>query len=142
MVTKVLADVNICLDLLLDRKPHINFSGRIFELAEKSEITLYISGLSFDTLFYIMRPAIGGKKAIEKLQLLYSYTVVGEINASVIENALHSGWRDLEDALQYYCALQSGCTYLVTRNLHDFASDSDKLQVVKPEEFIKFYEKS
>lgn len=142
MATKVLADVNVCLDLLLDRHPHIQYSGRIFEMAEKSKIRLFISGLSFDTLFYIMRPAKGGKLAIEKLKLMHSYTHVAEIDSVVVKNALQSGWRDLEDALQFYSAIQSGCSHLVTRNPADFTDDSSQIQVLTPMDFcnnIKLY---
>ncbi|HMB97553.1 MAG TPA: PIN domain-containing protein [Balneolaceae bacterium] len=136
MSVKILADVNICLDLLLDRKPFVNFSGRIFEMAEEEEIILFISGLSFDTLFYVMRPAIGKKKTMEKLWLLHSYTSVGIVDSFVVKKALQSGWKDLEDALQYYCALRSECKYLVTRNVQDFRRDTDQIKILKPEEFL------
>ena len=56
MAIRVLADVNICLDVLMDRKPFVEYSGRIFEEAEEGNLILMISGLSFDTLFYVMRP--------------------------------------------------------------------------------------
>jgi len=136
MAIRALADVNICLDLLLDRKPFVNYSGRIFEMAEEGKIRLFISGLSFDTMFYVMRPAIGEKKSMEKLRLLFSYTSVGTVDSGVVKKALQSGWKDLEDALQYYSALQSGCEYLITRNVQDFRRDSDQIKILKPAEFL------
>jgi len=136
MAVRVLADVNICLDLLLDRKPYVNDSGRIFELAEEDKIELFISGLSFDTLFYIMRPAMGGKKATEKLQVFCSYTAVGTVDSIIVKNALQSDWKDLEDALQYFCAIQAGCEYLITRNVQDFHPDPDQIKIRTPEEFL------
>ena len=51
MVDSILVDVNVCLDLLLDRHPYVEYSGQIFELAEQNELSVTVSGLSFDTLF-------------------------------------------------------------------------------------------
>jgi predicted nucleic acid-binding protein len=136
MEDKVLTDVNVCLDLLMDRKPFVEHSGQLFELAENGDIQLCISGLSFDTLFYVMRPAIGAKKSIAKLRLLRKHIKVAEVNTRVVDQALQSGWTDLEDALQYFCAVQNGCNYLVTRNKNDFKSGKESLAVVTPEEFV------
>lgn len=132
MAIRVLADVIVCLDVLMDRKPFVEYSGRIFEEAEKGNLTLIISGLSFDTLFYVMRPSLGGKKATELLRLLCTHIEVGTIDGSVVKQALDADWSDLEDALQYYCALENDCNYLVTQNQKDFKSRTKKLKVVSP----------
>lgn len=137
MAIRVLADVNVCLDVLMDRKPFVEYSGRIFEEAEKGNLTLIISGLSFDTLFYVMRPSLGAKKATELLQLLCTHIEIGTINESVVKKALNAGWTDLEDALQFYCALENDCNYLVTRNQNDFKSKDKKLKVVSPKTCIE-----
>ena len=127
-----MADVNICLDVLMDRKPFVEYSGRIFEEAEEGNLILMISGLSFDTLFYVMRPSIGAKKATELLRLLCSQIKIGTIDDKVVKQALDAGWTDLEDALQYYCARENGCDYLVTRNQKDFKPRDKKLKILSP----------
>lgn len=137
MTYRVLLDVNICLDLLLDRKPHVTYSGQIFEAGEKGSIKLVVSGLSFDTLFYIIRPVLGERKSMEKLRLLLRNVHTGTIDHDIVEQALNSGWPDLEDALQYYCALHNDCRFLVTRNKADFKSDSKSLKILSPGEFLE-----
>lgn len=137
MAYRVLVDVNICLDVLLDRKPHVTYSGQIFEAGEKGSIKLVISGLSFDTLFYIMRPSLGARKSAEKLKLLLRFVRAGTIDHGTVKQALHSGWNDLEDALQYYCAVHNKCHYLVTRNKGDFKADSTSLRIISPEAFLQ-----
>lgn len=139
MAHKILADVNVCLDLLLDRKPYVDFSGRVFEEAEKGTIELQLSGLSFDTLFYIIRPSMGPKKATEKLRQLLTHTKVGTIDARTVEKALDSRWNDLEDALQYYCALHNDCDFIITRNRSDFKIESSPVKVISPQEYIETY---
>jgi len=141
MAYRVLVDVNICLDLLLDRKPHVTYSGQIFEAGEKGLVKLVISGLSFDTLFYIMRPALGARKSIEKLQLLLRYVHTGTIDHDTVKQALCSGWNDLEDALHYYCALHNNCRFLITRNKKDFKADSKSLRILSPEEFLEEHQR-
>lgn len=136
MAYRVLLDVNICLDLLLNRKPHVLYSGQIFEAGEKGFIKLVISGLCFDTLFYVMRPVLGARKSIEKLQLLLGYVHVGMIHHNTVQQVLDSGWSDLEDALHYYCALQNDCLYIITRNKKDFKRGTQSVIIVTPEEFL------
>lgn len=137
MAHRVLADVNVCLDVLLDRKPFIEYSGRIFEEAEKGTLDLLISGISFDTLFYIMRPSIGVKRATELLQLLCVEVDIGIIDGKVVQQAVDAGWNDLEDALQYFCAVENGCDYLITRDEKGFKSTGRKIEVVSPKVFIE-----
>lgn len=136
MAHKLLVDVNICLDLLLDRRPYVEYSGRIFEAAEKGILDLFISGLSFDTLFYIIRPELGARQATDQLRLLLNLTDVASIGQKVVENALDAGWNDLEDALQYYCAIESDCDFLITRNLSDFKTGRGGPEVVTPEVYV------
>ena len=42
------------------------------------------------------------------------------INEKTIELALSSGFKDFEDAIQYYSALEENLEYLVTRNKEDY----------------------
>lgn len=131
---KVLFDVNICLDVLLDRKPHVDNSGQLFEAVEKGKFEGFISAISFDTLYYILRPAIGGVKAVEQLKLLLLHMQVAGIEATTVNQALNSGWKDLEDALHYYSALHSGCDCVITRNSIDFKATM--IPVYTPQDFI------
>jgi len=136
MANSVLADVNVCLDLLLDRHPFAEYSGQIFERAEQGKLTVVVSGLSFDTLFYIMRPTIGVPKATQLLQEFSLNVTVGTVNQSVVHNALQAGWKDLEDALQYYCAIEAKCNAVVTRNVPDFTPARETIRILTPEQFL------
>jgi len=136
MADKLLADVNICLDLLLDRRPFVESSGRIFELAEQGKLDLVVSGLSFDTLFYIMRPSMGAVKTTTVLQRFLTYVEVGQVDSWVVTQALQAGWNDLEDALQYYCAFQAECNFLITRNKPDFKQIEKRIVICSSEEYL------
>lgn len=136
MANNILADVNVCLDLLLDRKPFVESSGKLFEFAEMGQIRLFVSGLSFDTLFYIMRPAMGAERAMNVLKEFRAHVDVAAVNSDVVDKALEADWKDLEDALQYYCASENGCGFLVTRNKPDFQKGTESVKIYTPEEFV------
>ena len=57
------------------------------------------------------------------------------VDDKVIELALNSDFRDFEDAIQYYCAIENGINILVTRNLKDFKHA--RIPVLTAEEFVK-----
>lgn len=137
MADKLLADVNICLDLLLDRRPFVEFSGRIFELAEKKKITLFVYGLSFDTLFYIMRPSLGPARATNLLKKFLNQIHIAPLNGNVVKKALDAEWKDLEDALQYFSAVETGCDCLITRNKTDFKVADKLIAIQSPDEYLK-----
>jgi predicted nucleic acid-binding protein len=137
MANRILADVNVCLDLLLDRKPHVEYSGRIFELAEQKKITLLISGISVDTIFYVMRPAMGASAATKTLNTLLGITGIAEVNEQVVREALEAGWSDLEDALQFYTAKHAGCSYLITRDPGGFKQAVSEPIIQTPKQFFE-----
>jgi predicted nucleic acid-binding protein len=138
MADRVLLDVNVCLDVLLKRQPFWEDSAKIFLAAEKGKIQAQVSAISFDTMFYILRPDIGAAKAQTELKRLRKHIHISAVDAVVIDNALDSGWNDLEDALQYYSAEFSEYKALITRNKRDYP-DKTKLPILTPVEFITNY---
>lgn len=58
------------------------------------------------------------------------------VDGKVVSAALRSGWRDFEDAIQYYAAEMSGITDgIITRNEKDFRMSD--IPVISPFEFVK-----
>jgi len=52
----------------------------------------------------------------------------------IIDSALISDFRDFEDAIQYYAALEVKSDYFITRNKKDFPAS--QLPILFPEEFL------
>jgi len=75
--------------------------------------------------------------ALRKLKLLFKIT---RINESIVDKALASGFKDFEDAIQYYCAIDSQVKYLVTRNKSDYSGD--EIIIISPQEFLAIFEKN
>lgn len=136
MANKVLLDVNVCLDVLLKRLPHFDNAGRIFQAVEDGTITALVSVISFDTLFYLLRPSLGSLKAQKELLRLRKHIGVASIGTEIIDHALHAGWKDFEDALHYYSAESNHCDAIISRNKKDFPEDAS-VPIYTPKEFIE-----
>ena len=52
--------------------------------------------------------------------------------------AISSPFKEKEDALQYYTALDHGADYFITRNVSDYKHLSDRLPVMRPKEFTDY----
>ena len=64
---------------------------------------------------------------------------VNEVNDKTIELALASDFKDFEDGIQYFTAIENGIQLLLTRNLKDYKSAD--IPVMTAEDFIKQLDK-
>ena len=128
---KIFVDTNIFLDVLLGRENYPS-SLRVLEgvlAGEWEGVVLDITLLNID---YVARKQT--KDIREFLNLVNdAFAVVGAGNAEM-EEALAMETPDLEDNLQYLCALRSGCELIVS-NDRDFVKG--ELPVVSSLEFVK-----
>jgi predicted nucleic acid-binding protein len=116
---KVFIDSDIILDLIQERE-HYSDALQLFTLLEENKIKGYVSPLIFANLFYILRKQESNKFALQVLIRLKALLRVLTINEKIIELALSSGFKDFEDAIQYYSALEENIEYLITRNKEDY----------------------
>jgi predicted nucleic acid-binding protein len=119
MTDKLFIDSDIILDLIQERE---NYSDavRLFSLIEENKVAGYVSPLIFANLFYILRKQESNKFAIQVLTRLKALLRILTINEKTIELALSSGFKDFEDAIQFYSALEANLEYLITRNKEDY----------------------
>ncbi len=67
---------------------------------------------------------ISRKSSFEKNFLRHQY----------IDRALNSSFRDFEDAVQYYSALEVKSQYFITRNKRDYPSNH--MRILTPDDFL------
>jgi predicted nucleic acid-binding protein len=135
VMKKILIDSDICLDVITGRVLFEKESAMILQYSEDNVINGLVSAESFSNMYYVLRKLSSSEKAIRQLTNLRRIVTVGEITMAVIDQALSSGWRDFEDAIQYFCALESDCDAIVTRNRYDFRFSG--LPVYNPSELIR-----
>jgi predicted nucleic acid-binding protein len=132
---KIFADTDISLDLLSKRLPFYNAASRLFTHADKGEIKIYVSSLTFSNLHYILRSE---NTISETRRILNNYRIlvnVLPVDEKIIDLALQSVFKDFEDAIQYYTAVQNNIPVFLTRNLKDYKKAA--IPVMTAEDFVK-----
>ena len=130
---KVFIDTNIVLDLLLQRRNFLINAEKIFSLAYKGKIVLYFSAVSFVSVtYYLGKHTNKDIKAV--LENLCKIVKILPFNQRIIENTLHSNFKDIEDGYHYFTAKENNIRIMITRNVKDFLVDD--ISVVTPEEFL------
>ena len=134
MKTKLFIDTNVMLDLLGERMPFYNSVAKIATLADKGQIILIASALSYATASYFLAKFENVEKAKDKLRKFKIISEICELNESIIEKGLNSKFADFEDSLQYFSAVSSGCSILITRNKKDFKESL--IPIMTAEEYL------
>lgn len=132
---KLFVDTNIILDLLAKREPFDVESREVFSLADMNEVELVVSSLSIVNVHYILNDVMKIKESrsiIGKFKVLVSTYVLSD---KIVELALNDyDFKDFEDGIQYYTALESQCESIITRNLKDFKNA--RIPVFSPKEYL------
>lgn len=118
---KVFLDANILVSVLNKEYPVFTFSSRVLSLADNSKYKFYTSPLCLAIAYYFAEKKCGNVQARHKIDLLISKLQITTVNDKTVRDTnLNKKIHDFEDGLQYYSALNSGCTYIVTEDLNDF----------------------
>lgn len=133
---KVLIDTNVLLDFLCKREPFVKEAENIFLMGMKQRVHIYICGLSFINAIYTTHKyGIPQSACVSSLKGLLTFCDVADINRKIISDTLDSGWKDIEDALQYKSGVSSGIDCIVTRDKKGFV-DAD-IPVYSPANLIE-----
>ena len=134
---RIFLDTNVILDLLAERTPFYDSIAKVMTLADRKELELLTSPISFTTAEYVLTKFESKESALLKLQKFSILCKVAEANQETIDKSLFSLFSDFEDAVQYFCALRSRCDLILSRNRRDFKKSS--LPVITAEEFLAGY---
>ena len=131
---RILVDLNIVLDVISKRKPHLPDSALVWYLVETGQVTGFLAAHSITTLFYLTRKQIGHQQATAVLQKTLQTFSISSVNEQVIHQALSWGWQDFEDAVQMATAVHTQLDYLITRNPKDF--ETHPIPVLQPAQLV------
>ena len=131
---KLFWDTNVMLDFLGERESFYISAAKIATLADKRELMLITSALSYATVSYFLTKYEGLEKSKNKLRKFKVISEICELDELIIEKGLNSDFSDFEDSLQYYSALRTECDIIITRNGKDFKKS--QIPVMTPDEFL------
>ena len=121
---KIFVDTNVDIDLLAKREPFYKEAQDLFTLSDKKEIQLFISSLTFANAYYsIVRhhKEVDAKKYLSKFKVLVN---ILSLEDKAIELSLASDFKDFEDGLQYFVAMDNESDVIITRNKKDFVNSN------------------
>jgi predicted nucleic acid-binding protein len=136
----VYLDTNIILDLLAHRMPFYTAAAKLFSLADRKRLKLSVSALSFADVHYILSRQSQEKEVRKILRNFRILVRVLPLDDKITDLALNSDFRDFEDAIQYYTAIENDQDLIITRNQSDF-KDS-RIPVMSAGEFINSIKKT
>jgi len=131
---KIFFDTNIMIDFLGKREPFFYPVSKILTLAEQKKIIVVLSPISFINTNYVLIKKENDLAVLEKLRKFKIICKVCETDDLIIEKSLNSGFKDFEDAVQYYSALKAKCKTIITRDSKGFLKSD--LPVMSPDEFL------
>jgi predicted nucleic acid-binding protein len=133
---QIFIDTNVIIDFLADRNPFSEHAAILFQLAKEKKIKIFISAISFNNTYYILRKVTSHKKTLNLISDIEDIVGIQETNRKIIRKAIKSNFNDFEDAIQYYSAIEFGAIDIITtRDLKDFKRS--ELPVLSPETTVK-----
>lgn len=117
---RILLDVNVVLDVLLDREPHAAASGALWAAIEAGRAEGRIAAHAVTTIHYLLRKEIGSVRARRTVAAIMRIFEPAAVDRSVLANALDLSCPDFEDGVTAAAAENSGCDFIATRDAKDF----------------------
>lgn len=132
-MTRLFLDTNIVVDLLEGREPFCYDAAQLFTMAHDKKVELLVSPMTFSTASFLLRKhgSKGVRILLSNLRQLVSVTISDE---RTVDDSIASQFKDFEDAMHYYNALNAKAEIIITRNGKDFTASN--LPVMTATEYI------
>lgn len=117
---KLLLDINVLLDVLLQRDPWAEPAANLLTRIERGEAEGFIAGHTLTTIHYVVSRARDRQVAAAAVTDLLRFLEVIPIEKMDFSQALVLPMDDFEDAVQAAAALKIGVDYIVTRDEKGF----------------------
>ncbi len=126
-----MVDINVALDVLLERNPHFTASAAVWTAIETATAEDYLDAHGITTIYYLAQKQLGTRRARRVIISLLQVFRVAPIDEVVLRDALDHEGSDFEDAVTAAAARSSKCDAIVTRDPKGFRAA--ELPVLTPE---------
>ena len=99
------------------------------------KIKIFVSSLAFANLNYILSKQYSAAQARKLLLKFKTLVTVLPVNDKVLDLALSSNFKDFEDGIQYFAAIENNLQIILTRNLKDYKTA--EIAVMTAEQYVK-----
>ena len=143
MIYNLFIDSDVLLDILLIRQPHFESSVSILHLRKEKEVELFTSPSIILNTNYIAQKQQNKKAALAGVSEILKIVEVIDTSKEILVNCFNNYHLDVEDAVQYFTALQNGSIhYYITRNVRHFNFKNEALAVLTPTQFLKHFKQN
>lgn len=116
-----MVDINVWLDVILDRQPQASVSAQVLALHHRAGMELFMPAHGAATILYLVGKARDRDEAIRALSLCLGMAGIGALDETAVLKGLAYGFKDVEDAFVAAIAAGLGCDCIVTGIVRDFA---------------------
>ncbi|HLJ48390.1 MAG TPA: PIN domain-containing protein [Bryobacteraceae bacterium] len=117
---RILFDVNVVLDVLLDRAPHAEASAAAWAAVETGIAEGLLAAHCMTTIHYLIRKEMSAAKAKSTISAILKVFGVAAVDSAVIHEALELPFADFEDSVTAAAARLARCDFIVTRDPKGF----------------------
>ncbi|HMR87583.1 MAG TPA: PIN domain-containing protein [Saprospiraceae bacterium] len=133
---RVFIDVNVLVAVMNKEYPLFSDAARVLSLADRRDFDLFTSSICLAIGFYFAEKKSGTSLAKKKIKLLLDHIKVTTVDDKTIRQAVdNASIHEVEDGMQYYSALASSCTYIVTEDKDAYYFS--EIKVLSCNEFLK-----
>jgi predicted nucleic acid-binding protein len=130
----IFIDTNVLIDVLAEREPFYADSARVWTLAEQGRVKGFISVISFNNIYYVVRRLRTRQIADGMMVLLRDTFSAVALDEQILDQAIDAKRKNLEDAIQYYSAVHARVDCIVSRDADAFPQSD--LPVLTPAELL------
>lgn len=117
---RVLFDINVVLDFVLDRSPHAAPAALLWAAAERNEIEAFLPAHGVTTIFYILARHHDQRFAGRVMEDLLLVPQIAPVDGPILRRALALGGPDFEAAVCAAAAEGVGCDAIISRDPKGF----------------------
>lgn len=132
---KVFVDANVFLEVLLRRTEHAG-AAALLKAGEEHQFRLFTSASIIGFLAYWLAKEMSVAKTKTLLLQLTQFITVLELSHEQVVHALQSDFKDIEDSLQYFTALEHRMDFIATFNKKDFKTAKGAIRIAAPQEIL------
>ena len=135
-MNRILFDANVLLDFFLKRNKRQDEINTLFSLVDDGVIIGFVTTPTLQICAYYLTISKGVDTAKAVLEMIIVNFQLLEGNKKTITKALKSSQNDIEDAIQYFIALENGLDAIVTSDLDFIRLSSTSFPIYSPSDLL------
>lgn len=136
---KVLLDLNVVLDVILNRQPWVVDSLAVWNAQQVGNFEGILAATEITNLFYVVERIAGNAAARTAVSVCLSAFQVVAVDHLILYTAESLSGTDFEDNVCIACATSVAADWIVTRDTTGFAESS--VPVIAPADLMKLLAK-